>query len=122
MRRKIILIDDDPITIAMLAAALAKAGYDVFSARDGEAGLALVEREHPDLVVTDLLIPKSDGFGVCKRIREGPATASTKVVVISALRNPAMQREAKSCGADLFIEKPVNPETFIATVEGLIGA
>ena len=62
MRRKIILIDDDPITIAILAAALAKAGYDVFSARDGEAGLALVGRERPDLVVTDLLIPKSDGI------------------------------------------------------------
>jgi DNA-binding response OmpR family regulator len=121
MRRKIVLIDDDPITVAIMAAALAKAGYDVYTARDGETGLSIVERESPDLVVTDLLIPKSDGIAVCRKIRESPASKSTKVIVMSALRNPTMQREAKGCGADLFLEKPVNPQTFLAAIERLIG-
>ena len=117
MGEKILIIDDDRVMLSMFQMALAKEGYVVITARDGQEGLALYEREKPDLVITDLLIPKIDGIGVCTKIKE---TSETKVILISGLKNPAIQREAKSCRADAFLEKPIDPRVLNAAILALL--
>jgi DNA-binding response OmpR family regulator len=117
MAEKILIIDDDRVTLSLFQMTLSKEGYVVVTARDGQEGLALYEREKPDLVITDLLIPKIDGIGVCTKIKE---TGKTKVIIISGLKNPAIQREAKSCKADAFLEKPIDPHVLNAAILALL--
>jgi DNA-binding response OmpR family regulator len=117
MALKILVIDDDNVTLNIYQAILTKEGYEVLKARDGEAGLEMYAREKPDLVITDLIIPKIDGFGVCTKVKaSGPA----KVIIVTGLKNMAFQHEAHACKADAFLEKPVDPNVLRAAILSLI--
>ena len=117
MAIKILVIDDDKVTLNLFQAILVKEGYEVLTARDGADGLALFAREKPDLVITDLLIPKVDGIGVCTKVK---ASGTAKVIIITGLKNLALQREAHSCKADAFLEKPVDANVLRAAILSLI--
>jgi CheY-like chemotaxis protein len=119
MPRKAVVIDDDKVSIAILTRILAEAGFEVVSAADGEAGLACVFREKPDLVVTDLLIPRIDGLAVCAKIKAAPDLAETKLIIVTALKNFAFQNEARNSGADVVLEKPISSETLKKTLDRL---
>jgi DNA-binding response OmpR family regulator len=120
MSKKILIIEDDKVTLTMLETILRKAQFQVFSAQNGEDGLSAAQREKPDLVITDLLIPKIDGIGVCDKIKKNISLQQTKVIIISAIQNMAIQREVKSCGADAFIEKPIVTPTLLTAIHKLL--
>jgi CheY-like chemotaxis protein len=122
MPRKAVVIDDDKVTVAILTRSLSSAGFEVISAADGAAGLECISREKPDLVVTDLLIPRVDGLTVCAKIKADPELAGVKLVIITALKNFAFQHEARNCGADVVLEKPVSWETLKKTLDRLFPA
>ncbi|MBN1939386.1 MAG: response regulator [Candidatus Aminicenantes bacterium] len=122
MAQKIVVIDDDKVTRKLLTEILARNGYEAFGAHDGQEGLALVKWEIPELVITDLLIPLVDGIGVCQQIKSDPDLVATRVVVMSALRNPVLVREAKAAGADDFLDKPIKTEFLLDLVKRLIPA
>jgi CheY-like chemotaxis protein len=117
MPRKVVVIDDDKVTIEILTAILKASGFQVFSEDDGVSGLESVIREKPDLVITDLLIPRLDGFGVCARIEADIGLSGAKLVIMTALQNFAFQNEARNCGADLILEKPISREKLQAALE-----
>ena len=108
MPRKAVVVDDDKVTIDILTAILTAAGFQVFSEGDGVAGLETVIREKPDLVMTDLLIPRLDGFGVCAKIKADVGLSGVKLVIMTALQNFVFLNEARNCGADLILEKPIS--------------
>jgi GAF domain-containing protein/DNA-binding response OmpR family regulator len=81
----VVAIDDDPLALELVAAVLEPAGYRVLRATGGEAGLALIVRERPNLVILDLTMPEVDGFAVVERLRADPTTASLPVIVLTAL-------------------------------------
>jgi CheY-like chemotaxis protein len=110
MLRKAVVIDDDKVTIAILTRILKNAEFEVVSAADGVSGVECVFREKPDLVVTDLLLPRLDGFGVCAKIKADAALSGVKLVIMTALQNFAFQNEARNCGADLILQKPISRE------------
>ncbi len=85
---KILLIDQDTNTLEMLQISLTRAGHTVIIAADGEAGIRLAEKEHPDLIALDVLLPGVSGFEVCNRLHENPATRDIPRVVITALSLP----------------------------------
>ena len=119
MPRKAVVIDDDNGTILVLTKILSSAGFEVVSAADGATGLEIISREKPDLVVTDLLIPRIDGLGVCAKIKADPGLSGVKLVIITAVKNYAFQSEARNCGADLVLEKPISYEMLKAALDQL---
>ena len=80
MKGRILLIDDDRVTLTMLEMILSRHGYQTLSARDGETGFALASSEKPDIVISDMLIPKMHGFDLCKKIKQDPQLQNIKVI------------------------------------------
>ncbi|MFQ6109396.1 MAG: PleD family two-component system response regulator [Candidatus Aminicenantales bacterium] len=120
--KKIVIVDDDRVTLTMLQMLLTKSGYLVLTAQDGEEGLELAQKEKPDLLITDMLIPKVDGLELCRRIKGNPKLKDIKVILISAVyKSVSFKFEAKESGAADFIEKPVDTAKLINRVKVLLG-
>jgi DNA-binding response OmpR family regulator len=104
--KKIIFIEDEPHLQEELAASLAEQGYEVHNAYDGEAGLEMVRKEKPDLVVLDLILPKKDGFTVLEEIKADPDTKDVPVLVLSNLETTENVERAIRLGAASYLVKP----------------
>lgn len=116
------IVDDDRVTLTMLQMVFTKGGYQVFTAHDGAEGLELAQEEKPDIVISDMLIPKMDGLELCKKIKESPELQHTKVIIITAVyKGIPFKHEAKDRGASDFIEKPIDTKNLIDRVNVLIG-
>jgi DNA-binding response OmpR family regulator len=83
--KKILIVEDEPATRKSLAAALKKAGFQILTANDGEAGLALAFKEHPNLILLDLLMPKKDGLEVLKELRQDDWGEDVPVIILTNL-------------------------------------
>jgi len=109
MKGKILLIDDDRVTLTMLEMILSRHGYMVLSAKDGAGGLELISKEKPDVVISDMLIPKIHGLELCAKMKQDPELKEIKVILMTAVyKGATFHFEAKNCGADHFIEKPID--------------
>jgi adenylate cyclase len=120
MSAKVLVVDDTPMNVKMLADVLAFKGYQVVTAAGGNEGLAKVESEKPDLVLLDVMMPDLDGYAVCRAIRAKPDTAILPVVMVTAL-DPAEERvKGLEAGADDFLSKPINQPELLARVRSLL--
>src|SRR5207245_517811 len=117
---RIAVIDDEAPNRAYLQTLLGTAGFEVQVAAGGNEGIALVEKERPDLVLLDLMMPEGDGFSVCERIRKGPAGAGTQIVVLSALDTVDGKIRALELGADDYLVKPVESRELVTRIKGMI--
>lgn len=109
MSIKVVVADDDELTISLLEHVLADNLFFVHSAADGMTALDLVIREKPDVLITDLVLPKLDGMELCRRVKEDPALKQTKVIIMTAVYGGSTFRSlARDCGADEYIGKPIN--------------
>lgn len=117
---KILVVDDAQANVELLEGMLRREGYTVHTAADGEAALAAVARERPDLILLDVMMPKLDGFEVCRRLKHDPATRLTPVVLITALQEREDKIHGISAGADDFLTKPVNPHELRARARSLV--
>lgn len=102
---KIVFIEDETTLQKMLAAALKEAGYAVTTASDGEAGLAAIRAEKPDLVLLDLILPKMDGFTVLGEIKKDEATAQIPVIVLTNLESTENVGKVVALGATTYLVK-----------------
>lgn len=105
-RKRILIVEDEADLRELLMWTLAQAGFEVAVAADGEAALRNAAAAIPDLVLLDLLLPKVDGYGVCRHLRERPETASVPVLILSATDAPDSPNRCRACGATDFIAKP----------------
>ena len=108
MSRRVLVVDDDPRLLHIVAMYLGIEGFDVAVAADGEAGLAEIEKQTPDLIILDIMMPGIDGIEACRRIRAGSATAETPVLMFSALSGDDDVERARQVGANHLITKPFN--------------
>ena len=120
MPARIAVIEDDEATRDLMVKLLEGAGYGVDAATGGEPGIGIVERERPDIVLLDLLMPGMDGFEVCQRIRSGPAGHTSQVVIISAVDGVDEKVKALEMGADDFLVKPVAPAELVARIKVML--
>ena len=120
MSSKILVVDDQRSNAEMMAGVLRARGYTVHTALDGEQALEQVAGVGPDLVVSDILMPKVDGFELCRRLRAAPGTALLPVILVTSLDAQAERIKGLESGADDFLSKPVNWEELFARVRSLL--
>lgn len=118
--KRILLVDDDAEIIESLRLALEANGYTVLVARDGNQGLALSERENPDLVILDMMMPKRSGFLVLEKMRR-TREAPMRVIMITANEGTRHKAYAEMLGVDDYIRKPFPMDRLIESVQRLIG-
>ncbi len=123
----ILVADDDPEMLKLTTLVLQSRGYRVSTARDGEEALAKIGEEKPDLLILDLLMPKMDGFEVCKRLNEQAGTSGSRIpiLILSAVREDSSRRryelETKTdLGVDGYVEKPISPPVLLQQVEKVL--
>jgi DNA-binding response OmpR family regulator len=116
--KTILLVDDDPDILGAMRTVIERKGYRVFTATDGNAGLALAERESPDLVVVDMMMPKQSGFMVLQKLKSRPH-ASPRVIMITGNEGGRHRAYAEILGADDYIRKPFAMERLLESVEKL---
>lgn len=102
---KILLVEDDSNLREIYGARLEAEGYKIFSANDGEEALAVAVKEHPDLIITDIMMPKISGFDMLDILRSTPETKDVKVIVMTALSQDEDKQRGKDLGADYYIVK-----------------
>jgi len=117
----ILVVEDVPNVLELLNVTLSFKGYPVITARNGEEALVLIEKERPALIITDILMPKLDGFAFVQKVRTGPKTYNIPVIFLSATYVTSEDKAfALSLGAARFIEKPIDTEEFLLTVAELL--
>jgi len=118
--KRVLLVDDDAEIIESLRLALEANGYEILVARDGNQGLALVEREDPDLVVLDMMMPKRSGFLVLERLKR-KRDGQQRIIMITANEGSRHKAYAEMLGVDDYLRKPFPMDRLIASVNRLIG-
>jgi two-component system sensor histidine kinase/response regulator len=117
---KVLVVDDNEQNRALAQASLEGEEMNVIIATNGEEGVALFEREHPDCVLLDVRMPGLDGFGACERIRALPGGPETPIIFLTALRDVDTFDRALRAGGDDFLTKPVRPTELIVRVQGAL--
>jgi two-component system response regulator MprA len=116
---RVLVIDDDRSILEVVEFALSERGYEVLLADDGAEGLARVERDRPDLIILDMVMPRRSGLTVLERLRQW-GSQSPHIIVLSASDHPKQRDYAMSCGADAFLSKPVDIDVVADYVDSLL--
>ena len=117
----ILIVEDVPNVLELLEVTLRFKGYAVITARNGEEALEVISKTRPALIVTDILMPKLDGYAFVQKLRLDPGTRTIPVVFLSATYvTPEDKEFALSLGASRFMEKPIDTEDFLLTVAELV--
>lgn len=119
MKKKILIVDDEESIVETLTYNLLKEDFEVISANDGESALKLM-KEKPDLVLLDIMLPKLDGYAVCKQIRETKGIENTPVIFLTAKSSEVDEVIGMNLGANGYITKPISHKKLIAWVKSVI--
>ncbi|MBI4432149.1 MAG: response regulator [Candidatus Omnitrophica bacterium] len=120
MSKKILLVEDEQDIAEVLAVRLEINGYDVALAKDGEEALAKVKKDKPDLIILDLMLPKINGFEVCRMVKFDDATKHLPVIVLSALHQQHEREKVQSYGADAYFIKPFDLNLLLVKIKELL--
>jgi DNA-binding response OmpR family regulator len=114
---RVLVVDDDPPSVKMISFLLREEGYDVVSADNGVTALELVDREPPDLVILDVMMPHLDGFEVCRRMRQ---KVDVPIIFLSAKGETVDKVTGLQLGADDYLAKPFEPAELLARVKAVL--
>ena len=118
---RILVVDDEIYIVHILDFSLGMEGYEVVTALDGEQALEKLKVEKPDLIVLDIMMPKLDGYEVCKAIKSDPETRQIPVILLSAKGRNVDQKMGFDVGADDYITKPFSPRKLVERINQLLG-
>jgi len=120
MREKILIVEDEKDIIKMLEYNFKKEGFRTISAPDGEDALEYAVREHPDLIILDLMLPGMDGLEVCKELKKETKTASIPIIMLTAKVQESDKVVGLELGADDYVTKPFSPRELIARIKAVL--
>jgi len=117
---RMLVIEDNPANLELMAYLLTAFGHTPLPASDGEQGLAAARRELPDLIVCDMQLPRMDGYAIMRQLKAWPETRAIPVIAVTALAMVGDRDRIIAQGFDGYISKPIVPETFVAQVENFL--
>ncbi|MCW8904690.1 response regulator transcription factor [Sedimenticola sp.] len=120
MSQHILIVDDEKNIAISVDYLLRREGYRVSVAHDGEEGLRLIRSDRPDLVLLDIMMPKLNGFQVCEAVRQDPALAGIRIVMLTAKGRDAEKEKGLALGADAYITKPFSTRELVSQVKALL--
>jgi DNA-binding response OmpR family regulator len=121
MAARVLIADDEPNIVLSLEFLMQASGYQVRTVGDGQEALEAVRAFRPDLVLLDVMMPTRNGYEVCRAIREDPALAATKVVLLTAKGRDSDAEKGLALGADAYVTKPFATRDLVAQVRALLG-
>lgn len=116
----VLIADDNPQILELLEAYLDPLQVRVTTARDGQATLEAVEKDRPDLILLDIMMPRRSGFEVCRMLKRDPRTQAIPIIMVTALNEVADMERARESGADYYLSKPVNKLELLDRVRELL--
>jgi len=119
-KNKILLVDDEKDLSEIVKFRLESQGYDVICAYDGQEALDKARDEKPDLIIMDLMLPKLDGYKVCRMLKFDKKYNKIPVIIFTARSQESDKEAGKDVGADAYITKPFEPEALIAEIKKLL--
>ena len=121
MTRKVLIADDEERIRGLVVATLSSDDrYEVLTAADGALAVSVCQAERPDLVFLDLLMPKMDGYAVCRELKSSPETRDIKIVMLTAMAQESDRRTAMKLGVDDFVTKPFSPMALAAKLDEML--
>ena len=117
----VLIADDDPDILSLVAFRLERAGYEVIQASNGEDALRLASERKPDLAILDVMMPKLTGYDVTEQIRRNEETSGIPVILLTARVQEADVERGFAAGADDYIKKPFSPQELRARVQAILG-
>jgi len=118
----ILVADDEPNIVLSLEFLLKQAGFRVRTVSDGEAALAAIAQQPPDLVLLDVMIPGRDGYAVCQEIRANPAWRDMRIVMLTAKGGDIQREKGLSLGADEYVTKPFSTRDLVDRIRRMLGS
>ena len=116
-RQKILVVDDEASIRRILETRLSMIGFEIFTAADGEEAIASFNKNNPDLIILDIMMPKVDGYGVCREVRR---TSDVPIIILTALGDVSERITGLELGADDYVVKPFSPKELEARVKAVL--
>ena len=120
MSASILVADDEPNIVLSLEFLLKQAGFSVRTVADGEAALAAIAQEPPNLVLLDVMIPGRDGYAVCQEIRSNPAWRDVRIIMLTAKGGEIQREKGLSLGADEYVTKPFSTRELVERIRRML--
>lgn len=117
MSKTILVVDDSPAHLELMQRAIEGRGWEVLTAADGEQALEKAESRQPDLILLDVVLPKKNGYQVCRQLKQGPATRRIKIIMVSSKSQDSDRYWGMKQGADGYLTKPFAPADLVRVVE-----
>jgi len=117
---RVLIADDSAVNLKILHTRLSAEGYETVTAADGEQALAAAATERPDLILLDVMMPKVDGFEVCRRLKQDPAFQFTPIIIVTAMGDAKDAVTGLDAGADEYLTKPVDQQALLARVRSML--
>ncbi len=119
-KAKVMVVDDSPTELKLMSEPFVSQGYNLITATDGEEAIQKVESERPDLIVLDVIMPKLNGFNVCRHIKKSEKLKSIKVILLTSKNQESDKFWGEKQGADAYMTKPFSGEDLLATAVRLL--
>ena len=120
MAHRVLIVDDEPHMLRLTELSLKKGGFEILIGRNGREALEIAAREHPDLIVMDVVMPELDGLAALRQLKENPVTAAIPVIMLTMRGQTVARQQAAESGAAIYITKPYSPSQLLAEAKRIL--